>query len=60
MRAARFLQGPPDQWVEELIETTLTHGTSGYILASDDTATTELFATEVAPAVRREVQSARG
>ena len=55
-----FLQGPPDQWVEELTDTALTYGTSGYILASDDTATTERFATEVAPAVRREVQLARG
>jgi len=55
-----FLQGPPDQWVEELTDTALTYGMSGYILASDDTATTEVFATEVAPAVRREVQLARG
>jgi alkanesulfonate monooxygenase SsuD/methylene tetrahydromethanopterin reductase-like flavin-dependent oxidoreductase (luciferase family) len=55
-----FLQGPPEQWVEELTDTTLTYGTSGYVLASDDTATTELFATEVVPAVRREVQLARG
>jgi len=54
-----FLQGPPDQWVEELTDTTLTYGTSGYILASDDTATTELFAAEVAPAVRDEVRRAR-
>jgi alkanesulfonate monooxygenase SsuD/methylene tetrahydromethanopterin reductase-like flavin-dependent oxidoreductase (luciferase family) len=55
-----FLQGSPDQWVEELTDTALTYGTSGYILASDDTATTELFAAEVVPAVRREVQLARG
>ena len=55
-----FLQGPAEQWVEELTDTTLTYGTSGYVLASDDSATTELFATEVAPAVRREVQLARG
>ncbi|GAB2856246.1 LLM class flavin-dependent oxidoreductase [Nocardioides pacificus] len=54
-----FLQGPPDQWVEELADTALTYGTSGFILASDDTATTELFAAEVAPAVRREVEQAR-
>lgn len=54
-----FLQGPPDQWVEELTDLTLTYGTSGFLLASDDTATTELFAAEVAPAVRREVEQAR-
>ncbi|SDE61501.1 Luciferase-like monooxygenase [Blastococcus fimeti] len=55
-----FLQGPPDQWVEELTDLTLTYGTSGFVLASDDTATTELFAAEVAPAVRSEVARERG
>lgn len=54
-----FLDGPPEQWVDELTDTTLTYGTSGFILASDDAATTELFAAEVVPAVRREVQRAR-
>ncbi|WP_101523195.1 LLM class flavin-dependent oxidoreductase [Nocardioides houyundeii] len=53
------LQGPPEQWVEELTDIALTYGTSGFILPSDDTATTELFAAEVAPAVRREVAAAR-
>lgn len=55
-----FLQGPPEQWVEELTDTAMTYGTSGFILTSDDTATTELFAREVAPAVRDEVRQARG
>ena len=55
-----LLDGPPDQWVEELVDTTLTYGISGFILASDDTATTEQFAAEVAPAVRSEVEAARG
>ena len=55
-----FLQGPPDQWVDQLTEVTLTHGTSAYLLASDDTATTETFATQVAPAVREQVGRARG
>ena len=54
-----FLQGPPDQWVEELTELSLTYGTSGFILASDDAATTELFAAEVAPAVRSEIARER-
>lgn len=54
-----FLDGPPEQWVDELTDTTLTYGTSGFILASDDAATTELFAAEVVPAVRRELQRAR-
>lgn len=54
-----FLDGPPEQWVEELTDTALTYGTSGFILASDDTATTELYANDVAPAVRDEVRRAR-
>jgi alkanesulfonate monooxygenase SsuD/methylene tetrahydromethanopterin reductase-like flavin-dependent oxidoreductase (luciferase family) len=54
-----FLQGPPSQWVEQLAEVTLTYGTSAYLLASDDTATTELFAAEVAPAVREFVAASR-
>ncbi len=54
------LQGPPDQWVEELTDLALSYGTSGFVLTSDDTATTERFAAEVVPAVRSEVASARG
>ncbi|MGY2701132.1 LLM class flavin-dependent oxidoreductase [Nocardioides sp. HB32] len=55
-----FLQGPPSQWAEELAEVALTYGTSGFILASDDTALTQTFAAEVAPAVRELVADARG
>jgi hypothetical protein len=44
----------PDQRVEELADTALTYGTSGFLLVSDDTATTELFAAEVVPAAREE------
>ncbi|MEU4563136.1 LLM class flavin-dependent oxidoreductase [Actinoplanes sp. NPDC023936] len=55
-----FLQGPPQQWAEELTEVALTYGTSGFILASDDTTLTRTFAAEVAPAVRELVATARG
>lgn len=55
-----FLQGPPSQWVEQLTEVALRYGTSGFILTSDDTTTTELYAAEVAPAVRAAVAAARG
>ncbi len=55
-----FLQGPPSQWAEELTEVALTYGTSGFILASDDTTVTQTFAAEVAPAVRKLVADARG
>jgi alkanesulfonate monooxygenase SsuD/methylene tetrahydromethanopterin reductase-like flavin-dependent oxidoreductase (luciferase family) len=54
-----FLQGPPNQWAEELTEVALTYGTSGFILASDDTRQTQIFAAEVAPAVRDQVAQAR-
>lgn len=54
-----FLEGPADQWVEELTDLTLSHGITGFILSSDETALTEQFAAEVAPAVRREVAQAR-
>lgn len=55
-----FLQGPPSQWAEELAEVAVTYGTSGFILASDDTTLTQTFAAEVAPAVRELVAQARG
>lgn len=54
-----FLDGPPRQWAEQLTEVALTHGTSGFILAADDAATTERYAAEVAPAVRQLVAAAR-
>ncbi len=58
-RSDGFLQGPPAQWAEELAEVALTYGTSGFIVASDDTTTTQTFAAEVAPAVRELVGAAR-
>lgn len=54
-----FLSGMPQQWAEQLAETTLTYGVSAYILAADDAATIELFATEVAPATRERVAAER-
>lgn len=54
-----LLQGPPDQWAEELADIALTYGISGFILASDDAATTETFAGEVVPAVKQLVEPVR-
>ncbi|WP_214102907.1 LLM class flavin-dependent oxidoreductase [Acrocarpospora catenulata] len=60
-RASRgMLQGPPEQWAEELAGLTLDYGTSGFLLMSDHPATTEIFAAEVAPATRELVAEARG
>lgn len=55
-----FLAGPPRQWAEQLAESTLEYGVSGYILAADDAPTIELFAAEVAPATRELVAAERG
>jgi alkanesulfonate monooxygenase SsuD/methylene tetrahydromethanopterin reductase-like flavin-dependent oxidoreductase (luciferase family) len=55
-----FLNGPPSQWAEELAEVALTYGTSGFILASDDTTLTQTYAADVVPAVRELVAGARG
>lgn len=56
----RFLNLAGDLSAEQLAEIALTCGTSGFILPSDDTATTERFAAEVVPAVRELVATARG
>ena len=54
-----FLAGPPAQWADELAELTLEYGISAFILATDDAATIEAFATDVAPATRELVAAAR-
>ncbi|HYP44767.1 MAG TPA: LLM class flavin-dependent oxidoreductase [Propionibacteriaceae bacterium] len=55
-----FLQGPAEQWVDDLTELTVRDGISTFILASDDPVTLTTYATEVAPAVRAAVAAARG
>jgi alkanesulfonate monooxygenase SsuD/methylene tetrahydromethanopterin reductase-like flavin-dependent oxidoreductase (luciferase family) len=54
-----LLNGPPQRWVEELARLTLDYGITGFILASDDAPTIELFAAEVAPATRELVAAER-
>ena len=54
------LNGPPQQWAEDLAGMTLAHGISGFILAADDAPSIELFAAEVAPATRELVAAQRG
>jgi alkanesulfonate monooxygenase SsuD/methylene tetrahydromethanopterin reductase-like flavin-dependent oxidoreductase (luciferase family) len=53
------LNGPPQQWTEELAEVALEYGVSAFILAANDAATIELFARDVAPATRELVAAAR-
>ncbi|GAA2574611.1 LLM class flavin-dependent oxidoreductase [Winogradskya consettensis] len=55
-----FLDGPAEQWAEDLAGLTLEHGISTFILATDDPSAIEEFAAEVAPAVRELVAAERG
>jgi FAD/FMN-containing dehydrogenase len=54
-----FLQGPPGQWVEELLPLVLDQGVSTLILASDDPRSIQTFGGEVAPALREVVARER-
>lgn len=54
-----FLQGPPEQWVEELLALVLEHGFSTFILAADDPRRIERFGQEVAPGLREAVARER-
>ena len=55
--SAGFLQGPVDQWVEQLTELTVDYRMDGYILGPADDSEQQLrrFAEEVAPRVRENV-----
>ncbi len=53
------LQGPPEQWAEELTGLALTHGVSAFILATDSPDDLRRYAAEVAPAVRQAVAAER-
>ncbi|MDX6343898.1 MAG: hypothetical protein QOH87_4036, partial [Trebonia sp.] len=56
---SEFLQGPPKVWAEQLTGLALDEGVSGFILMVNDTRTIDLFAAEVAPAVRELVAAER-
>jgi hypothetical protein len=53
------LQGPAEQWAEELADLALSDGISAFILGSDDPDDLRRFAGEVAPAVRELVVAER-
>ena len=55
-----MLNGPSEQWVEQLLPLVIDNGESTFILASDDPATMQQFAEEVAPALREAVTRERG
>ncbi|MFD6949528.1 FAD-linked oxidase [Nocardiopsis sp. TSRI0078] len=54
-----FLQGPPEQWVEDLLPLVLEHGYSTFLVATDDPRTIQTFGAEVAPALREAVARER-
>jgi alkanesulfonate monooxygenase SsuD/methylene tetrahydromethanopterin reductase-like flavin-dependent oxidoreductase (luciferase family) len=54
-----FLQGPPEQWVEELLPLVLEDGVSTFVVLSDESSTIERYGAEVAPAVREAVARER-
>jgi alkanesulfonate monooxygenase SsuD/methylene tetrahydromethanopterin reductase-like flavin-dependent oxidoreductase (luciferase family)/hemerythrin-like domain-containing protein len=55
-----FLEGPPEQWAEQLAGLTLATGMSTYILSVASADDLRRFAEEVAPATREQVADARG
>jgi len=59
-RDGGMLNGPAEQWVEQLLPLVIENGTGTFILASDDPATMQRFAEEVAPALREAVLKERG
>ncbi|WP_351237409.1 LLM class flavin-dependent oxidoreductase [Streptomyces sp. NPDC002133] len=54
-----FLQGPPDQWVEQLLPLVLDEGFSAFIVGRDDHRLIQTFGQEVAPALREAVARER-
>jgi alkanesulfonate monooxygenase SsuD/methylene tetrahydromethanopterin reductase-like flavin-dependent oxidoreductase (luciferase family) len=54
-----FLQGPPGQWVEELLPFVLEDGISTFFVATEDPRTIEIWGGEVAPALRERVGAER-
>jgi alkanesulfonate monooxygenase SsuD/methylene tetrahydromethanopterin reductase-like flavin-dependent oxidoreductase (luciferase family) len=55
-----MLDGPPKQWVEDLLPLVLEEGISAFILTSDDPETMRRFAVEVVPSLRERVAAERG
>ncbi|MFL1430805.1 MULTISPECIES: LLM class flavin-dependent oxidoreductase [unclassified Nocardiopsis] len=54
-----FLQGPADQWVDDLLPLVLEHGFSTFILGGDEPRTIQAFGAEIAPALREAVEKER-
>ncbi|ROR73077.1 LLM class flavin-dependent oxidoreductase [Bogoriella caseilytica] len=53
------LQGPVDQWIDELTEFAIEHGVATFIAMGDDPTLLATFGEEIAPAVRENVAAER-
>jgi alkanesulfonate monooxygenase SsuD/methylene tetrahydromethanopterin reductase-like flavin-dependent oxidoreductase (luciferase family) len=53
------IDGPPEEWVEELTRYALEDGIGTFILMADDADTIQMLASDVAPAVRERVAAER-
>ncbi|AVT38443.1 LLM class flavin-dependent oxidoreductase [Plantactinospora sp. BB1] len=54
-----FLQGPPAQWVDQLLPLVLDEGFSAFLIGRDDPRLLQTFGREVAPALREAVATER-
>ncbi|KOV74056.1 MULTISPECIES: LLM class flavin-dependent oxidoreductase [unclassified Streptomyces] len=54
-----YLQGPPQQWVDELLPLVLEHGFSAFLIGQDDPHVIRTFGEEVGPALREAVARER-
>jgi alkanesulfonate monooxygenase SsuD/methylene tetrahydromethanopterin reductase-like flavin-dependent oxidoreductase (luciferase family) len=54
-----YLQGPPGQWVEQLLPSAIEDGVGTFIIVTEDRPTLQRFAGEVIPALRPAVASER-
>jgi alkanesulfonate monooxygenase SsuD/methylene tetrahydromethanopterin reductase-like flavin-dependent oxidoreductase (luciferase family) len=55
-----LLDGPAEQWIDELAGLALDHGLSAFLIGGDDPAVIERLGAEIAPAVRELVARERG
>jgi hypothetical protein len=54
------LQGPVNQWVDELTELAIVHGFDTFVLWAEGEGQLSRFAEQVIPAVRAQVAAERG
>lgn len=59
-RGGGLLDGPPEQWAEQLADIALGYGITGFIAMADDPVTLEIYGNEVVPDVRERVAAEQG